>query len=371
MASLLKSSTEAFAFAEDFVDFARRDRQKDEEKQREKQRATEQRAVSDAREIIGTADYGKFQRLSNRLKAEEVEEEERANREAARARALAAGCGHDHSKERQLFERPTLEKIQAADRFRAEGNAAFKEKNYGLAAVNYRKALLQFDYTFPSTAEEETMYQQSKLPCHLNLAACKLQQREFDEVYIQCRLALQMDPKNCKALYRRGMAYMMQDHLEEAQESFMGVLKSEPSNPHAIAALKELQTKKLNYHKTSTDTYKRMFNANSQPARQPAEPHGGQEADKQPHTQPDTPSESKSDMQPDAQAEQEPDKHPDTHPDTQPDTLLEQKADTQSESPLEQWRHEEAPACSPEKSVRSSSKISKGGLRLQRRGEEL
>ena len=34
-----------------------------------------------------------------------------------------------------------------------EGNAAYKEENYGLASVHYRRGLLQFDYTFPETPE--------------------------------------------------------------------------------------------------------------------------------------------------------------------------------------------------------------------------
>ncbi|CDI81966.1 hypothetical protein, conserved, partial [Eimeria acervulina] len=41
--------------------------------------------------------------------------------------------------ERQLFERPTLEKIEAAERFRRDGNAAYADRNFGLAAVCYRK----------------------------------------------------------------------------------------------------------------------------------------------------------------------------------------------------------------------------------------
>ena len=48
--------------------------------------------------------------------------------------------------------------------------------------------MLQLDYTFPSTDEEEELFSKAKLPIHLNLAACKLQQRDFEEVYIQCRL---------------------------------------------------------------------------------------------------------------------------------------------------------------------------------------
>ncbi|KAL8270286.1 hypothetical protein Esti_005780 [Eimeria stiedai] len=222
--------------------------------------------------------------------------------------------------ERQLFERPTLEKIQAADRcfsimqaervwglephrlwahdfhsrlrmgidyFDVKGMPLSRSKTLGwLRSTTERQAtswssapwlstffiecdwmrvgcvdvaLLQFDYTFPSTPEEEELFEKAKLPCHLNLAACKLQQRDFDEVYIQCRLALQMDPKNCKAFYRRGMAQMMQDHLDDAQQSFAAALEVEPANPHVIKALAELRTKKADYIKTSTDTYRRMF----------------------------------------------------------------------------------------------------------------
>ena len=34
------------------------------------------------------------------------------------------GCSHDHAKERGIFEKPTPEKIAAADHFREEGNGA-------------------------------------------------------------------------------------------------------------------------------------------------------------------------------------------------------------------------------------------------------
>ena len=75
--------------------------------------------------------------------------------------------------ELRIYERSTEEKIAAAERFRQEGNEAYSpstsvlrgrlwirvdhlnrgKRNFGLAAVHYRKALLHFDYTFAETED--------------------------------------------------------------------------------------------------------------------------------------------------------------------------------------------------------------------------
>merc|ERR1719162_536411 len=115
------------------------------------------------------------------------------------------------------MRRVRRKKIRGADRFRQEGNEAFKKQNYGLAAVHYRKALLQFDYTFAEGAEEEKYLEDVKLPCLLNLAACKCQQEEWDEVLMNCRLALEVDPRLVKAYYRQGVAYTARDEFDLAK----------------------------------------------------------------------------------------------------------------------------------------------------------
>merc|ERR1719162_2292653 len=112
------------------------------------------------------------------------------------------------------MRRVRRKKIRGADRFRQEGNEAFKKNNYGLAAVHYRKALLQFDYTFAEGDEETKWLEDVKLACLLNLAACKCQQEEWDEVLTQCRLALEINPRSVKAFYRTGLAHLARDHFE-------------------------------------------------------------------------------------------------------------------------------------------------------------
>lgn len=108
--------------------------------------------------------------------------EELARKNAGAQGAKPPACAHDHQKEIAIYEKPTDDKITAADRFREEGNAAYREKIYGLAAVHYRKALLYFDYTFPETPEQEAKTDRVKLAAHLNLAACKCHLEDWDEV---------------------------------------------------------------------------------------------------------------------------------------------------------------------------------------------
>ena len=94
----------------------------------------------------------------------------------------AGGCGQNHQAEIAIFEKPNPEKQAAVERFKDEGNNFFKKKNYGLAAVQYRKGLVHCDYWFPEGEEEEGVFDALKSKLHLNLAACKVEQGEWEEV---------------------------------------------------------------------------------------------------------------------------------------------------------------------------------------------
>lgn len=85
------------------------------------------------------------------------------------------GCSRDRSKERILFNRPTAEKLEMANRFIQDGNTHFKEQDFEKASLNYTKALLYYEYTFPDDdSEEDLIFSRGKLMAHLNLAAAKL-----------------------------------------------------------------------------------------------------------------------------------------------------------------------------------------------------
>jgi hypothetical protein len=97
-----------------------------------------------------------------------------------------------------------------AFRRKEEGNAFFRKMLYDLATAKYTKAQL-----FAECAEREKLTEdqlqkldQVKLHCSCNLAFVTLRNREFDKTMIHCKGALDIDPTNMKALYRRGLVYV-------------------------------------------------------------------------------------------------------------------------------------------------------------------
>ncbi|CAE7241043.1 FKBP62 [Symbiodinium sp. CCMP2456] len=221
-------------------------------------------------------DYGKHEKTVKELDRQEKEQEyQRKATEAAQWCTLdhehgpnckrpPTSCSQDHQKEWQIYERSTEEKIAAAERFRQEGNEAYRRRNFGLAAVHYRKALLHFDYTFAETEDLQNQVDAVKLPCLLNLAACKCQQEDWDEVLTQCRQALEINPRAVKAHYRVGLAYLARDEFELAKDALTSAHEIEPSNPDITAALKQLKKNMEDYKTRRRDVAKEMLSGKEQ-----------------------------------------------------------------------------------------------------------
>ncbi|KAF4734040.1 hypothetical protein FOZ63_004609 [Perkinsus olseni] len=226
-------------------------------------------------------DYSKFRRMEAEMKVKEEDDAKKAKEEEelreAQQRcpldhehgpeciemvksAALGGCSHDHRKEQQLFDMPTKEKLQGADTMRQKANEYLREGNCGLAAVWYRKALLNFDYCFPDTKAEREWFNSSKLKCHVSFAICKYKLEEFDEVLIQARQALRIDPKNVKALYWQGMVYMnYKNDFKSAKKSLMAAYHLCPSDPGIRKALSELKEEKRRYASKTSKLAKTMI----------------------------------------------------------------------------------------------------------------
>eukprot|EP01054_Gregarina_sp_Poly1_P003619 Gregarina_sp_Poly_1__3618@NODE_2064_length_2747_cov_196_639552_g1332_i0_p1_GENE_NODE_2064_length_2747_cov_196_639552_g1332_i0NODE_2064_length_2747_cov_196_639552_g1332_i0_p1_ORF_typecomplete_len671_score139_64ANAPC3/PF12895_7/0_00013DUF3856/PF12968_7/0_00024DUF3856/PF12968_7/2_8e02TPR_19/PF14559_6/0_0095TPR_19/PF14559_6/8_2e03TPR_MalT/PF17874_1/0_0037TPR_MalT/PF17874_1/5e03DUF4919/PF16266_5/0_013TPR_1/PF00515_28/18TPR_1/PF00515_28/26TPR_1/PF00515_28/9TPR_16/PF13432_6/1TPR_16/PF13432_6/0_075TPR_1 len=176
--------------------------------------------------------------------------------------AALGGCAHDRSKERALYSRPTEEKLKMAKRFRLEGNVAFEEKDFQTASVNYQKALLYYDYTFPEGDIQEIDFNENKLSTHLNLAAAKLNLQEYRECISQCYQATKMDSRCLKAYYRKAQAHLALDEFEEVDSVLEQVKEIQESNILDASfkkLLAECQQKRLTHKKRTPQVYKRMF----------------------------------------------------------------------------------------------------------------
>ncbi|CAD2103744.1 peptidyl-prolyl cis-trans isomerase, putative [Plasmodium vinckei petteri] len=206
-------------------------------------------------------DYSKFEHC---IKEIEAEEEEKRNIEERKNRFLnnRNPCSHDHSKERQLYEKNSTEKIKASNVFNEQGKKAFYEKNYKLACLYFRKGLIQLDYSFPADKKEQDEQNELEIKLHLNMALTNFHMADYYNCISECSTVLNLDKNNVKAFYRRGQAYMSLDLYSKAKEEFQKVEKIDPHDKNIKKSLLELERKILIYDKKKKLLCSKMFSSN-------------------------------------------------------------------------------------------------------------
>ena len=137
------------------------------------------------------------------------------------------------------------------------GNEHFKNQRYLEAAECYSHALLDCpqDHKFRVTFLK-------------NRAACYLKLKQFTSALDDCTQALQIDPDDVKALYRRALAYEASGNLTEAFNDLKYLLSVDPRNKEATELARQLTITMKKQHEIlqSTDgMIKEMFQALSDP----------------------------------------------------------------------------------------------------------
>jgi len=143
------------------------------------------------------------------------------------------------------------EKIKAAQSIRAIGNEYFKERNFDRALQKYSKALKYLHEDFPSPDEQSDM-DNAKVHLYNNLAAVYLQTKNYAKVIENCENVLKTEPKNGKALSRRGQAHYFGKDYDEAIEDLKLAHTLMPEDTKVVKSLnaarkkrKEIQTKQM------------------------------------------------------------------------------------------------------------------------------
>ena len=137
------------------------------------------------------------------------------------------------------------EKRKRIPEWREKGNKLFKDGQRGKAAEIYAQALgcleqlcLREKPGDPEWIELDKM----KVPFLLNYAQCKLLEEEYYQVIKHTTTALEKDPDNVKALYRRGRAHAAVWNPDEAVIDFKRALALDPSLKACITKeLKKLE----------------------------------------------------------------------------------------------------------------------------------
>eukprot|EP00397_Hematodinium_sp_SG-2012_P006722 GEMP01006758.1.p1 GENE.GEMP01006758.1~~GEMP01006758.1.p1 ORF type:complete len:668 (-),score=178.07 GEMP01006758.1:1628-3631(-) len=144
---------------------------------------------------------------------------------------------HDY---RQL---PKTERLRMAEKNRLEGNDMFKATNYQEAIIRYQKAQSHLAKMFDMSPEEKEEMNKILLSCHLNTAQCYLKgaqeveksdkdkaEQIYRKVKTACNSALEVDPTNVKALFRRAIALEKIGDVDAARVDIAVALKVDPDN---------------------------------------------------------------------------------------------------------------------------------------------
>ncbi|KAL0106891.1 hypothetical protein PUN28_015430 [Cardiocondyla obscurior] len=139
----------------------------------------------------------------------------------------------DFEKETSVWSMKPAEKIEQAKMQKEKGTKYLKSDRINVAIKVYQKVSKYLnegsDFTDDLKKERDSLL----VAAHLNLALCYLKTNENILAKQECDQVLELDPKNEKALFRRGQAHLGLASPELAINDFQEVLKLQPNNTAA------------------------------------------------------------------------------------------------------------------------------------------
>ncbi|CAN0917340.1 Peptidyl-prolyl cis-trans isomerase FKBP42 [Linum grandiflorum] len=170
--------------------------------------------------------------------------------------------GYDETKEGKARSDMTVEeRIGSADRRKMDGNNLFKEEKLEEAMQQYEMAIAYMgdDFMFQLFGKYRDMALAVKNPCHLNMAACLIKLKRYDEAISQCSIVLSEEENNVKALYRRGKAKAELGQTEAAREDFQKARKYAPEDKAIVKELRQLAEHDKAVYQKQKEIYKGIF----------------------------------------------------------------------------------------------------------------
>ncbi|PKA52691.1 Peptidyl-prolyl cis-trans isomerase PASTICCINO1 [Apostasia shenzhenica] len=150
--------------------------------------------------------------------------------------------------------------MDEVDKIKRTGSRLFKEGKYELAKAKYDKVLREYNHVNPQDDEEGKIFVNSRSSLQLNVAACYQKMGEHRKSIETCNKVLDGNPVHVKALYRRGMAYMLHGDFDDARKDFLAMISFDKSSEaDANAALQKLKQMELQTEKTARKQFKGLF----------------------------------------------------------------------------------------------------------------
>jgi len=135
------------------------------------------------------------------------------------------------TKGKEAWSLDGIQKMECARDFKAKGTKFFQDKKYKLAHRNYKKVVDFLKMEAPvleGDIEEERKWLLAT--SHLNQAQCCLELEDFLGAKHAAEEALEIQPKNVKGWFRKGMANMGLKEPVAAKIDFTKVVELDPTN---------------------------------------------------------------------------------------------------------------------------------------------
>jgi len=104
-----------------------------------------------------------------------------------------------------------------------------------------------------------------KIPCYLNIAACKLKIGDYQDVIKNCDDVLKVQPDNVKALFRKGQALNTLDVWDEAKQLLSRALELDPQNTDVKKELAILKQKRQQQDQKDKKVFGGLFERMNKP----------------------------------------------------------------------------------------------------------
>jgi len=166
--------------------------------------------------------------------------------------------------ELDFFQNENLEKVLDICRAIKDcGNSFFKSKDFANAIEKYRKACRYLNFLMdsnPQTVEVKLeKIREVDVPIKLNLAACHLATKSWEEARAECEKVLDIQENNAKALFRKGQALFGMKEFDGALQELHKAQRMQPEDKSILAEITRTKKAKLEVVNKEKQLYSRMF----------------------------------------------------------------------------------------------------------------
>merc|ERR1712129_637960 len=165
---------------------------------------------------------------------------------------------HSVKKPKEKFNSENEERIEEAKKYKAAGNALFKQQRLKGAISKYDRCLdwIDVDFSDELLAKEKDAL---VIATNNNLAMIQIKLKDFATAIEKASVVLDIEPANVKALMRRGQARFENGDLDLAKKDLKKAQSLDKSNSFVVKLLKVTNARHKKHLKKQQALYANMF----------------------------------------------------------------------------------------------------------------